>query len=39
MTIKDLNVITLYDADKVYRELGIAFIVKDGQLKGFRKDK
>ena len=34
MAIKDIKNITLEEALRIYNEMGIGFIIRDGQLKG-----
>lgn len=38
MAIKDIKNITLEEALRIYNEMGIGFIIRDGELKGFNKN-
>lgn len=35
MKFKDIKNITLIEADRLYKELGVALIIKHGEIKGF----
>lgn len=37
MSLKDIKTLSLKEAYKLYKEIGLAFIIKDGQMKGFTK--
>lgn len=37
MSLNDIKSITVEEADKLYKEIGLAFVVRDGKLKGFTK--
>lgn len=38
MAIKDIKNITLEEAIKIYKNMKISFIIRDGELKGFGKN-
>lgn len=38
MSMKDILNITIKEAEEVYKNMGLSFIIKDGKLKGMQKE-